>query len=38
VEAYAANQTLFFEDFASAFKKVIERGVPFKPTDVEFQV
>jgi len=29
VEAYAKDESLFFRDFAAAFSKLIELGVPF---------
>jgi cytochrome c peroxidase len=29
VEAYAKDQALFFRDFAAAFRKLEELGVPF---------
>jgi len=29
VEAYAKDEQLFFRDFAAAFSKLIELGVPF---------
>jgi cytochrome c peroxidase len=32
VEAYAKNQDLFFQDFAKAFGKLLELGVPFPKT------
>lgn len=30
VEKYAADEALFFKDFAKAFKKLLELGVEFK--------
>jgi len=30
VEKYAADEALFFKDFAQAFKKLLELGVDFK--------
>jgi len=29
VEAYAKDEQLFFKDFAAAFSKMLELGVPF---------
>jgi len=29
VEAYAKDEQLFFKDFAAAFSKLLELGVPF---------
>lgn len=35
-ELYAKDQDKFYEDFAKAFKKLIELGVPFKGDEKEY--
>ena len=35
VEAYAKDEALFFHDFAAAFSKLLELGVPFQQQSAE---
>jgi cytochrome c peroxidase len=37
VELYAKDETRFFKDFASAFAKLLELGVPFPATKAWYQ-
>jgi len=36
-ELYAKDEKKFFEDFAKAYKKLLELGVPFKPDTKEYK-
>jgi len=38
VEAFAKDEDLFFKEFASAFSKLLELGVPFAATKPWYQV
>jgi cytochrome c peroxidase len=37
VEVYAKDEDRFFKDFASAFSKLLELGVPFAPLKPWYQ-
>jgi len=37
VEVYAKDENKFFKDFASAFAKLLELGVPFPATKAWYQ-